>query len=102
MTTDSELQTLQEKVKRLTHDRDIAMKMAARSDQMVKDLKTEVENYRKLWQHAESRKIYDPLSLIDKEKKKRTVSDWIWTAVWIAAAGGATYVIGWVLPGALS
>lgn len=97
MTTDSELATLQEKVKRLTHDRDVAMKMAARSDQMLKDMKTEMENYRRLWQHAESRKIYDPLSLIPVEKKKRTVSDWIMTGIFIAVATAITYVLGWVL-----
>jgi hypothetical protein len=115
MTTDSELQTLQEKVKRLTHDRDVAMKMAARSDEQVKALKTEVENYRRLWQHAEAHKIYDPLSLVDYDpyqyevpviinsgKKKRTIHDWIWLGVWLAAAGGTVYVIGWILPGAFS
>jgi hypothetical protein len=29
-------------------------------------------------------------------KKKRTVVDWIWTVIFLAAAGGITYVLGWV------
>jgi histidine ammonia-lyase len=79
MTTDSELQTLQEKVKRLTHDRDIAMRMAEHSDKVAKELKNEVENYRRLWQHAEARKIYDPLSLkvtYTYPSEKLPVVDW--------------------------
>ena len=101
MTTDSELATLQEKVKRLTNDRDVAMKMAARSDQLLKEWKTEAENYRQLWQRAEARMHKTDtdtlVAMNTPPKKKRTVSDWIATALFIAVAVVVVYVFGWVL-----
>lgn len=104
--TDSELTTLQEKVKRLTHDRDVAMKMADRTHQLLQNMKTEKENYKKLWEHAERRAQKSLLSDVSylegipvpiETKKKRTVSDWIWTAIFSGAAIALVYVVGWVL-----
>lgn len=104
--TDSELAVLQEKIKRLTHDRDIAMRIAERTNVLLQDMKTQTEHYRKLWEYAEKRaqksllpdvSYLEGITMPEVIKKKRTVSDWIWTAVFVGGAAIVVYVLGWVL-----
>lgn len=52
MTTDSELSVLQEKVKRLTHDRDLALSMTNRASRLLQEMKTQKEHYAHLWESA--------------------------------------------------
>jgi uncharacterized protein YdcH (DUF465 family) len=52
---DAELTTLYEKVKRLTDDREKAMRLAERTNELLQEMKTEKENYRNLWQETTNR-----------------------------------------------
>jgi chromosome segregation ATPase len=52
---DAELTTLYEKVKRLTDDREKAMRLAERTNELLQEMKTEKENYRNLWEEAANR-----------------------------------------------
>ena len=52
---DSELSVLQEKVERLTRDRNIAQRQAARDNLLLQEFKTQVEEYSKLLAGAEAR-----------------------------------------------
>lgn len=106
MTTDSELAVLQKKIERLTQDRDTAMRMAERSSLLLREMKSQTEHYRKLWEFAEKRtqksvlpdvSHLEGIVMPETTKKKRTVSDWIWTAVFVGGAAVVVYVLGWVL-----
>jgi len=52
---DAELTTLYEKVKRLTEDREKAMRLAERTNELLQEMKTEKENYRNLWEETTNR-----------------------------------------------
>lgn len=104
---DSELTTLYAKVAELEKERDAAIELAEIATTRLQDSRIEAGRYRTLYLHAERMRkapvlpdvryleniVIEPIS----PKKKRTVHDWIWTSIWLAAAGAVVYVLGWVL-----
>lgn len=71
---DSELSVLQEKVERLTHDRNLAQRQTARDHALLQEFKTQVEEYSKLLAGAEARiKTLEDQLLKIRDKKKSLV-----------------------------
>lgn len=94
---DSELSTLYAKVVELEKERDAALELAECAAVKLRESRTEVDHYRKLWQHAEKMRKEPIMIIPPPHKKKRTVSDWIWTGIFVGAAAAVVYVLGWVL-----